>query len=77
MSALYVEAVGLNVLLVPAAPTLIVIVVPVTAVIGKDLEDALSFPARGYDCASALLSIVHVKDNDSLSIVTLSPLASV
>ena len=51
MSALYVAAVGLNVLFVPAAPTLTVIVVALLSVIGKDLEEALSFPARGYDCA--------------------------
>ena len=73
VAGLYEAPEGLKNLLVPALPTLTVMVVAVTAVILSDLPDAWSLPARGYDCAVSLPSIVHLNDTAPFSIRTPFP----
>ena len=53
------------------APTLTLIVVPETAVIGSATPSAGS-PTLGYVCCVALLSASQVKVNEFVSIVTVS-----
>ena len=75
VAALYEAPEGLKNLLVPALPTLTVIVSAVTALILSDLPDAWSLPARGYAWAVSLPSIVHLNDTAPFSIKTPSPIA--